>query len=453
MEQIYVENNKRNKKPKILNVTIGLSFAVAFVAIISIVLISMSGSSYSLNAVEFPDNITTVESGYFYVGFNDQSAATSGLDDPAAWKFFNPYMQGKDSSNKSYDLLCLESAKDYNPNSISYTNSRSMVDDPGFVYLSAKLQNDSALNAAPQAAKAWIKQQATWLYFGKVNNSDTTNNLAIYRASSATNDLNAITCIIGYEPVEQAGETVRKPILGNDAATLCCTSNPGSGVNGNNCAYDADGIFEAYGVDEWIETAVGYHSTGWPALTVSVTKENSDFKLTDDEKYYASSKINISISTDDNNGLTEALDEYTFSLSSTAPQGTKIMAWDEDDNKLVDVTNEDTLSYSKYKSLRVYVPSNADTGTYDFNLAVTGTIQQYTGYFYTPPTGQSSLQRLTTVDVVNKTSTGEAPFSVTIVPDTATNLSKTIYIIGLIVLISGLGILYVNVKKQKRFEQ
>ena len=129
------------------------------------------------------------------------------------------------------------------------------------------------------------------------------------------------------------------------------------------------------------------------------------------------------------------------------------MAWDENNNKLVDVTNEKSLSYSKYNKLRVYVPSNAETGTYNFSLAVTGTIQQYTGYYYTPSAGNDSLQQLTTVDVVNKSSSGEAQFSVQIVPDTATNLSKTIYIIGLIVLISGLGILYVNVKKQKKFEQ
>ena len=448
MEQIYVENNKKNKKPKILNVTIGLSFAVAFVAILSIVLISMSGSSYSLTAVDFPDKITTEESGYFYVGFSSQSDAATNIDQQNVWKFFNPYMKGKDSKNKSYDLLCLQSAKDYNPD-VLYTNSKSMVDDPGFVYLTAKLQNDSTLNSSstPQAAKAWIKQQATWLYFGLINPSDSTNK-GVYTVSNAKDDLKAIKCIIGYEPQEQAGETVR---VAKTTADACCVNN--TSVNGTDCAYDADGIFEKYHVDEWVEDAVSYHSTGWPALTVTATKENSDFKLTNDKKYYTSSPIAISISTDDSHGLTEALDEYKFSISSDAPKGTKIMAWDEDANKLVDVTNKEKLSYSKYKTLRVYVPSNSETGTYNFSLAITGTIQQYTGYFYDAPEGQNGLQRLTTVDVVNKTSTGEAQFSVQIVPDTATNLSKTIYIIGLIVLISGLGILYVNVKKQKRFEQ
>ena len=132
------------------------------------------------------------------------------------------------------------------------------------------------------------------------------------------------------------------------------------------------------------------------------------------------------ISTNDNGGLTEALDEYTFSLSSKAPKGTKVMAWDEAGNKLVDVTKEKTLSYSKYKTLRIYVPSSAETGTYNFDLAVTGTIQQYSGYYYKTTSGNSDLQQLTTVDVVNKSTTGEAQFSVQIIPDTATNLSKTI---------------------------
>ena len=440
MEQIYVENNKKNKKPKILNVTIGLSFAVAFVAILSIVLISMSGSSYSLTAVEFPEKITTVESGYQYVGFGS-GVVENDLTQPAKWTYRNPYMQGT-AGSKTYDLLCLESEKGYDLD-ILYTNQKKLVDDPGFVYLSAKLQNDTTLNSAPQAAKAWIKQQATWLYYGIVNNSDTTNNSATYRASGAKNDLKGVTCVVGFDAGMTAKTTVAK----------CCTATPtDTGTDGKNCAYDADGIFAKYHVDEWIEDAVSYHSTGWPALTVSVTKENSDFKLTNDKKYYTSSPIAVSISADDSHGLTEALDDYKFSLSSDAPKGTKIMAWDEDANKLVDVTGKETLSYSKYKTLRVYVPSNAETGTYNFGLAVTGTIQQYTGYYY-KASGHDDLQQLTTVDVVNKTSTGEAQFSVQIVPDTATNLSKTIYIIGLIVLISGLGILYVNVKKQKRFEQ
>ena len=445
MEQIYVEN-KRKKKTKTLNVTLGLSFAVAFIAIVSIVLISMSGSSYSLTAANFPDKITTKESGFFYVGFGS-GVTESDLENPGKWTFSNPYMQGVDSANKTYDLLCLESAKDFNPKSIEYNNSKSMVDDPGFVYLSAKLQNDSKLNSAPQAAKAWIKQQATWLYFGLVNPSANTN-LETYTKSSAKNDLKAVQCIIGYEPVTSGDDTTREP---QTTVADCCKS--GTTVSGSNCAYSSNGIFEEYGVDDWIETAVSYNKSGWPALKVTATKENSDFKLTNDKKYYTSSPITISISNDDDKGLTEALDEYKISLSSNAPKGTKIMAWDENNNKLVDVTNEKSLSYSKYNKLRVYVPSNAETGTYNFSLAVTGTIQQYTGYYYTPSAGNDSLQQLTTVDVVNKSSSGEAQFSVQIVPDTATNLSKTIYIIGLIVLISGLGILYVNVKKQKKFEQ
>lgn len=443
MEQIYVENKKKNKKPKFMNVTIGLSFAVAFVAILSIVLISMSGSSYSLNAVDFPDKITTTESNYFYAGYENGVTNTAVEDNSAI--FFNPYMVGKDSSNKKYDLLCLESKKRYDANNVEYTNTKELEDDAGFVYLSSKLQNDSKLNSAPQAAKAWIKQQATWAYFGQINPTDTDVNEEIYIGSGALNNLKAITCVVGYEPVTVSGETAREPLT---TAEDCC--KVGTTEDGKKCAFSSKGIFAEYGVDKWIEDAIKYHKNGWPALNVTVTKEKSEFTLTEDKKYYTSSPIAINISTDAN-GLAEALDSYTISLSSDAPKGTKIMAYDG--KKLVDVTNEKTLSYAKYKSLRVYVPSSAETGTYNFNLAVTGTIQQYTGYRYTPTTTNNTLQKLITVDVVNKTATGEAEFSVQIVPDTATNLSKTIYIIGLIVLVSGLGILYVNVKKQKRFEQ
>ena len=40
-------------------------------------------------------------------------------------------------------------------------------------------------------------------------------------------------------------------------------------------------------------------------------------------------------------------------------------------------------------------------------------------------------------------------FTIVKVPDTATDISGTIYVVGLIVLLSGLGILYINVRKQK----
>ncbi len=54
MEKIYVEENKKKKMNTRLGISVGLSFAVAFAAIVSILFVSMSGTTYSL------DDVTTL---------------------------------------------------------------------------------------------------------------------------------------------------------------------------------------------------------------------------------------------------------------------------------------------------------------------------------------------------------------------------------------------------------
>ena len=84
------------------------------------------------------------------------------------------------------------------------------------------------------------------------------------------------------------------------------------------------------------------------------------------------------------------------------------------------------------------------------NISVTGNFEKYTGFYYS---GGSNCQQVTTVEnVVDHPNTG-ADFA--IAPDTSMSSAQTIYFIGLVVLLCGVGIIYANAKPsaQKQAQQ
>ena len=84
-------------------------------------------------------------------------------------------------------------------------------------------------------------------------------------------------------------------------------------------------------------------------------------------------------------------------------------------------------------------------------LVAEGFFKQYSGYYYVSKTQSIEAQRVTTIALVSQRQDGNAELALTVTEDTALDISQSIYFIGLIVLLSGLGILYANVKKQKEY--
>lgn len=130
-----------------------------------------------------------------------------------------------------------------------------------------------------------------------------------------------------------------------------------------------------------------------------------------------------------------------FSLDlSKAPSGTKV--YNESGSEITDLTNIPGTT-----RFYLIVPiSNADNYTFDFNISATAGYTYYNGYKYTNGAKQP------VVLVTNDTKSIMASLKVegSHVEDTASSISKVMYISGLFILLCGVGVIYANVKPRKQ---
>ena len=164
-------------------------------------------------------------------------------------------------------------------------------------------------------------------------------------------------------------------------------------------------------------------------LTMSIA--NQEISVTDDEKYYQTSLVTVS-STDQDNFVNESL---KVSIDS-APDGTILVN-----------QNENAAGVASF-----YVRIPVDSVTEEnkvVRLSATGTFRGYNGYKYKAD-GAQTVSSVFTTDVPNTTGL-EIPINYTPeVPDTGMNLAQSIYFIGLVVLLCGVGIIYANAKPKAK---
>ena len=193
-----------------------------------------------------------------------------------------------------------------------------------------------------------------------------------------------------------------------------------------------------------LDKAILSHNSG-NVLNVSVSGNGNKFTYANDR--LKSDKITVKIGT---SGLiSDFSDNYTIKLGN-APKGTQVYGINASGKEEL-IKDLDNVSYSKYQQLYLYVPAKEVKGKVDFTLSVQANFEVYTGYYYEPTSG--TAQRVTTVDKFSHAKVAGMPFNITKAPDTGTDASSIMYIIGMVVLLSGLGILYVNIKNQKQYQQ
>ena len=412
MEKIYVEENQKKKKNTRLGISVGLSFAVAFVAIVSILFVGTSGTTYSLDDVTtLPVTLTTI-------------APTQQVIDASGTFDVKPYS----AEGVSNPIYCVESAQGYEPG-ITLTRVKKnggdyVIEDAGFIYLLTKISNMSVKAADVQVTNgtvsdadkvkfvnSWLRQTAIWSYLGRTG---ATGSKDIYGPSNAS-ALYAVKEL-------HAGD------IGNAVNYLQPTDSTKS-------------FYELVGLNKIVDDAYGYRNSS-TLLTIGLTKASDKFTMT--KGYLKSDKINVKY---DNTGLiSDHADTYSITLSN-APSGTKVYGINSSGKEelIKDLKN---ISYSKYKQLYLYVPASGVKGTVKFSMGISGNFEVYTGYYYE----NGNAQRVTTVDKVRMVRNSGEDFTLTKAPDTASNASRIMYIIGMVVLLSGLGILYVNIKNQKQYQ-
>ncbi|MBQ6477419.1 MAG: hypothetical protein IJI43_03195 [Bacilli bacterium] len=419
MEKIYVdEPQKNNKKSKwnLFNVSLGLTFAVAFIAMVSILLVGLSGQSYALDDDETaPETIHT----------NEISALIAMSPTPSAFHEVEVYTAT--ANNETFPVFCVESGVTYAGN--HDLNRGDLIDDVGYVYLFSRLEHLSMTDtdaAKNKYLKAWLEQTAIWSYIGQITDAADTKTDDCFKKGTGA------AC---YNEVQQANEL------------YVCDGNPAGcpKTQAQTVITSDDTFYEDFGIVDIINQAIYYHNNNIDALSLTINKAGSEFTLTEDGKYFRSPKLTV-VASAGVEDFAEVQDNYSLSLVSAA-EGTYVEGIkDGVANRLNDLND---LSLSEYKEFYVYVPKDkVNEQTKRFEVSVSGNFEIYSGYYYTGQ-GVQSVTRLKTLI----TSTDNAvPLEIVYspdVPDTAMNASQGIYLVGLIVLLTGLGILYVNVKKQQ----
>ena len=166
---------------------------------------------------------------------------------------------------------------------------------------------------------------------------------------------------------------------------------------------------------------------------MQISRKNDEISITDDEKYYQSSEITISNTSPTN------ITGFTVSIES-APEGTILV--DENGQKLESMDN-----VSKFY-VRVPVDKVTEKSK-TVRIKTTGTFRGYDGYYYRA----EGAQTVSTVFTKEFTNDASLEFSLNYTPDvpsTGMNMAQSVYFIGLIVLLCGVGIIYANAKPNSK---
>lgn len=411
MEKIYEQNGNQNNKKRSMQskFSIMMSFVLAFVAMASIITVGFDSISFAIPNEEttpFPDTITT------------GSEADSGnrIRGPIADQQIALHYATINGVSKL--VFCIESEKDIASNQ-NYNKEKEITDN-GLLYLMSYLLSDDYKIVDETGAevnekvKGWLVQTAIWIYQNKVgalNNKTIGNTVAINEtkvraetrlytmADFSTNLINSTKPL--YESCKLTGSSLRNNTIG--------------------------GI-----LDEAL--AIHNGTSNWNQISLNISKKSDQVSITSDEKYYQSDVITVSPSS---NGFLG----YKIDISK-APKGTILV--DTNNNEIKDLDN-----ISEGKQFYVRVPVDKITEELkSFPISVTGAFKTDIAYRYT----SGDYQAIAYVGKVTKHVNAGLDLSFNYtpdVPDTSITVAQSIYFIGLVILLAGVGIIYANIKPSK----
>lgn len=399
MEKIYIENNKQNNNKNFLHSKSVLgTFALAIIAVIAIVIVGVNQTSYAIPEVTnpLPDTFTTAVPG-------DRILTNKGFT-------VLPY-----KTTTGVTVFCMERDIDFSANT-DFSKAEAIT-DYGLLYLMAnispnKVFKDSQGNSfnaeINDAVQTWVSQVAIWVYLHEIN--------------AANNSLDDAT----MEQIKNA-----RTISTEKLATEYKVDGTKVDLIDNPLDETKDLTFYEEYIEPLVDAALEHKNMPNKILNINKTDTIS---VTSDEKYYQTSQISITATPDENfNG-------YSVKLEA-APEGSFIV--DENGNKLEDDDLSDMSDTDKFY-IRVPV-DKVNENNKIIKFSVTGSFTTYEGNYY-KATGAQTIGTVQTV-TSNVQKGAEIPLNYTPdVPDTGLSTAQTVYFIGLIVLLSGIGIIYANVK-------
>ena len=397
MEKIYT-NDKKDKSifQQIFKTQLSkkLSVAMVLVSFFSFMMIGINGVSYAA----VPEIPTSGLGESFTTGPAGERIFGSGVGAN------NITILGYTTKENGYPIYCLERNVNYKSDTVMQKKEK--ITDQGLLYIMANVYPNKSFTddngkVFPEQVQTWLSQATIWRYLYETNADGNQGN-------SASVDIEAIKNVtsISWE---------------SDMTTKCTMAGCDGQTSGKT-------FYEAR-IAPLVANARKSNVTTNGTITLSIT--NEEINITSDEKYYQTSKVMIG--TTNGSNLVDGSKKVEI---VSAPKGTILV--DQNGNEIKDTSN--------ISEFYVKIPVSAVTEDNKVvKLSASGTYRGYDGYYYKAE-GAQTVSSVYTTDI--PTTTGlEIPINYTPdTPDTGMNLAQSIYFIGLVVLLCGVGIIYANVK-------
>ena len=291
---------------------------------------------------------------------------------------------------KQIQVFCIEHSKAYAGNTVYARDTQ--ITDYGLLHILAHtLASDKYVTQDHnQYVETWVAQTAIWVYLNQLDQEE-------LEIAQATTELIAV--VDNSQQVE----------AGDPDVNLYNT-------------YVAPLVNEARN-----KVAAGY---------VLVKKTDDKLSLVDDGKYYQTSAITITADSTD--------DMVSFSVWPEGIDGAYVVG--ENGKKI-----EKSEAVTPGTKVFVKIPADKVKDVKkNLTLNVDAVFNMYAGYIYSD---SNDSQDVVTVEDQEAHILGGTVFEVIGTPDTGMNTAQTIYFIGLVVLLCGVGIIYANAKPVKKQTQ
>ena len=419
MEKIYMENEKKSKKPsffkKLFNDkgSMVAIIVVSLVCVVGLVIFGFSQISFAAGELEgtLPDSFVSSDG-----GFGRLVGETS--DGKSIMSYYGHY-----TKTEKIPFFCIEYDTAYQVNK-TYTPG-AQINDQGLIYLMSQLypnkmvKGQDGSEVVNNGVQSWFTQMAVWVY---LNDIGAENNSTL----------------------EENGDP-RKVILIHDGASY-----------GNVYLQNSKPLFDSYGIssgdqfmtiNDLINQAKRYRENLY-TVKLSVVKDSEKIGITNDGEYYQTDLVSVVGS-----ALFEGEKFNSYSVDlSTAPDGTLLV--DEEGNVYEDVTN---MSPTSKFYVRVPVDKVTDESK-TLGISVQGNFTMYGANEYVASgcvdDDGNSVACQKVINVKLRPQSISAPLDIQLdytpeVPNTGISAVQTIYFIGIVILLSGIGIIYANTKPKK----
>ena len=395
MEKIYMhDSEKKVKKGKKKQIVLG-GVLLAIVAVAALVITTFSGISFAIpeEGVVLGDKFTSAA-----IVTNDRIIGETGN-----------FTVNRFATTDGDTVFCLERDIAYKPN-LEYKKDIT-INDAGLVYLMANLYPSVSFKADDGSdlslgAQVWLTQSAIWIYAAQNNYPNNT---------LMTQDL-----IKSVETEKKIYDT---------------SMNIVAEVTDADVAAGKQTLYQKYGIDKLLDDANTLKNI--PANRLDVTRKTNNISLTSDGKYYQTDYISV-VGTVSSEKIGK-FNGYQVTLAN-APEGTIVI--DEEGNEIKDLSN-----FSVGTKFAVRVPvANLKESNKELQISVLGSFDTYIAHRYI----YTGSQTVTAVKRINNNLS--APLNIQMnytptVPNTALDNTNTLFFIGIILLLSGLGVFYTSAKK------